>query len=131
MTPTGKSILCVEDNADDRELIQTYLGMEGYDVTFAITVAEGLSKAESGRFDLYLVDEHLPDGLGVDLVHQQRAFDSLTPLVFHSASTHVDPVKMALAVGAQAYITKPSDPDMVIQTITTLIAESRLKTPGH
>jgi DNA-binding response OmpR family regulator len=119
-----KRILCVDDHTDTCELIEFYLGDAGYEVIIARGIADSLPLIKKMHFDLYLIDEILRDGTGVELAHRIRAFDSTTPLVFHSASAHARDIRRGLDAGAQAYITKPSDPDEVIKIIKTLIAES-------
>jgi DNA-binding response OmpR family regulator len=122
MSPAKRRILCVEDNAEDCELLKTYLELEDYEVVFAHTMADGFHKAKSERFNLYLIDERLPDGLGSTLTRQIRVFDSKTPLIFYSASAYESDIQRGLDAGAQVYITKPSDPNQVIEVIKTLIA---------
>ena len=122
MLSTKKRILCVEDNTEDCELLKIYLELEDFEVVFARTMAEGFSKAKSDRFDLHLIDEHLPDGLGTDLTRQIRVLDSTTPIVFYSARAYESDIQRGLDAGAQAYITKPSDPNQVLEIIKTLIA---------
>jgi DNA-binding response OmpR family regulator len=117
-------ILCVDDDTDACELIEFYLGDVGYEVVIAKGVADSLLLIKKVHFDLYLIDEILRDGTGTELAHQIRAFDSTTPLVFHSASASARDIRRGLDAGAQTYITKPSDPDEVIEIIKTLIAES-------
>ena len=121
MSSTKKRILCVEDNAEDCDLLKTYLELEDYEVVFAHTGTEGFRMAKSERFDLHLIDECLPDGLGTDLTREIRVFDSTTPIVFYSASAYESDIQRGLDAGAQIYITKPCDPNHVIEIIKTLV----------
>jgi DNA-binding response OmpR family regulator len=120
---TKKRVLCVEDNPDDCDLIKTYLGWEDIEVVFAGTSAEGLLKAKTDRFDLFLIDEALPDGSGVDLTLQIRDFDTTTPILFHSAHCYASSIEKAFQAGAQQYIKKPSVPDDVVRIIKTHLGE--------
>jgi CheY-like chemotaxis protein len=59
--PTSKKqILCVDDHADTCELVMTLL--KDYEVTTAYSMADAIKQATAQKFDLYLLDNHLPDG---------------------------------------------------------------------
>jgi len=111
MTTTNlekKRILFVEDNADAQQLME--LTLTGYRVTIARDFNEGLRLARQRYFDLYILDNWLPGGTGVELCRQIRKFDPHTPIVFLSAVAHESDVREAFAAGAQIYITKPNIP---------------------
>lgn len=74
-----RRILCVEDYDDICDLVRTIL--ENYEIVLAHGKAEGLRKAQSGLFDLYLLDYYLPDGTGLDLAQLIRQFDDFTPIL--------------------------------------------------
>jgi CheY-like chemotaxis protein len=114
-------VLCVDDNQTDCELIKTYLNFVGIEVVLSDGIANALKLAMDQIFDLCLIDLKFPEGSGADLVRQIRRFDEKTPIVFHSASAYAEDIEGALNAGAQAYITKPSEPDAVIKIISDLI----------
>jgi len=116
----SKRVLCVEDHVDTAQMIEVFLGQEGYQVVLADTVAEGLRQARAAAFDLHLVDERLPDGSGIDLIRWIRDFDPETPIVFHSASAQPAFISQALGAGAQAFLVKPSDPQELAAAIALL-----------
>jgi len=109
MTKTNQSrkILHVEDDADNREMVS--LMLSEYQVTSVETYAEGLIAAKGHDFDLYLIDNNLEDGLGVDLCREIRRFDKDTPIVFCSGFTDEAHQRTALNFGASAFLTKPFD----------------------
>jgi CheY-like chemotaxis protein len=120
--PTNKKrILCVDDDSDNCELVKTYLGLAGYEVITASTISEGLRLAQEQHFDLYLIELRFPEGSGADLARRIHSFDPKTPLVFHSASAYAQDIQEGMDAGAQAYITKPSDPLAVIEIVKNLI----------
>ena len=127
MSTPGWRVLCVEDHQDTSELISVLLGMRGYQVTAAGTLAEGLRLAKSEQFDLYLLDERLPDGTGEELCGKIREFDPDTPIVIHSADARETTRKRLLSTCAQAFVTKPSDLDI----LSRIIAELLEKSAGH
>jgi two-component system, NtrC family, response regulator HydG len=117
-----KRILCVDDLDDFCQLIAAVLN--DYEVIPAHTKAEGLRKARQGRFDLYLLDYHLPDGTGLQLYFSIREFDSNTPALFVTTSDAIRNVQ-ALEVGAVGVIAKHHITDMLPQAVNSLLnAES-------
>src|SRR5512132_1902412 len=98
-----KHILCADDNEDTRAMMALLLDMCGYEVTTAGSLAETLPLTKKGGFDLLLLDGWYPDGLGLDLCKQIRAFDARTPIVFLSGLAYPSDIDKGLEAGAQAY----------------------------
>ena len=82
-------------------------------------MARGVELAQQQAFDLYLIDSRLPDGTGVEVCNKIRAFDTHTPILFwsgdHEEDGHAD------VAGAQAFITKPIDPNPFMRTLEELL----------
>jgi len=116
-----RRILCAEGHPDTREFLVIWLGFAGYEVSTTDTVSKSVRMASRLNFDLYLIGERFPDGSGFDLAERIRFFDQHTPLVFHSTQAYQTDIERGLKAGAQAYITKPSDPKRLVETITQLI----------
>lgn len=116
-----KQILCADDHEDTRAMMSCLLDMWGYEVVTAGSVAETISLTEESRFDLLILDGWYPDGLGVDLCKQIRAFDTRTPIVFLTAYAYQADIQKGLESGAQAYLTKPFEFDELEQTIEQFI----------
>jgi CheY-like chemotaxis protein len=114
-------ILFVEDHEDTRQVISLLLELDGYEVTAVQTVAEGAELARDSHFDLYLFDNYLPDGTGIELCQRVRQFDSRTPILFCSGSDFKDDEKQARTAGAQAYVTKPFDSEKLELAILRLL----------
>jgi CheY-like chemotaxis protein len=116
-----KQVLCSDDHEDTRALIALWLDLSGYEVTTVSCLAETLSLAQKGNFDLFILDSWYGDGLGVDLCKQIRRFDPRTPILFLSALAFQSDIDKGLAAGAQAYLTKPCDFDVLGETIEKFI----------
>jgi DNA-binding response OmpR family regulator len=112
-------ILCVEDDEESITMLRTLLELYGYKVSPASSLTEGLRLAVNEKFDLYLLDDWLPDGIGIDLCKKIRDFDSRTPILFYSAVAGKDAREEAINAGAQEYLLKPED----IATLETRIAQ--------
>ena len=121
MHPPRKRILCVEDDEDSSGLMTTLFELINYRVVIASTSAEALRLCQSERFDLYLLDSRLPDGTGAHLCQHIRSFDRVTPILFLSADAYPETQAEAFRVGAQAYLTKPVDPDVLKEMVRWLV----------
>jgi CheY-like chemotaxis protein len=98
-----KRILCVDDDSGTCELIAMIL--RDCQVTSAANKAEAIRLASSSNFDLIILDNNLPDGLGTEIAVLIRVSDQETPIIFSTADhslteTHLD------AIGAQRLIRK-------------------------
>ena len=116
-----RRVLYVEDHEDTRELITIVLRQRDFEVSNARTVDGGVKLASEERFDLYLLDSWLPDGSGLDLCLRIRKFDQATPILFYSAAAFEADRNMALSVGAQAYLIKPSQTSELCDLVSSLI----------
>jgi DNA-binding response OmpR family regulator len=118
-------VLYIEDHEDTRELVTLVLSQKSYEVVTGSTIKSGVALAGSQHFDLYLLDSWLPDGSGLDLCRQIRAFDPATPILFYSAAAYEIDRDQALNCGAQAYLIKPSHPSDLCSLVTSLIETHR------
>lgn len=121
MLARNQHILYVEDDADTREMATLLLEFRGYQVTTASSVAEGSNLARSEGFDLYLIDNHFADGTGIELIQQMRTFDTRTPIIVYSGSSIEEDLEEAINAGAQAYLIKPTEIEVLNQTISKLL----------
>jgi DNA-binding response OmpR family regulator len=113
-----KRILFVEDHKDTWEIVA--ISLIGYEIIFASNFDEGLRLARRRRFDLFILDNWLPDGSGVELCRLIREFDPHTPIVFYSGAAHKDDIQGGLSAGAQAYLIKPVSFEELKQAVEKL-----------
>jgi DNA-binding response OmpR family regulator len=114
-------ILCTEDDADTREVLRLLLEIDGFDVTCAMDSKQALSLARAENFDLYLLDNWLPDISGYVLCRKLREFDSTTPILFYSGAASPADKARAIAAGAQGYVIKPANLGVLIAEIRGLL----------
>jgi DNA-binding response OmpR family regulator len=110
----------VEDHEDNWDLV-AYILPE-YKIICARDFDEGLRLAWKRYFDLYILDNWLPGGLGIELCRRIRKFDPHTPILFYSAAALARNVQEALSAGAQAYLIKPVSFEELKQTVARLIS---------
>lgn len=115
------SILYVEDDADEREMISVYLSGQGYKIKTAETSAEAVQKAKTESFDLFMLDVRLPDGLGADLALQLRKMQPSTPIFYYTASALPEERLETMAKCGEAYLIKPDSFEDIESTIENLI----------
>lgn len=105
----GVSVLVLEDDGLLRRQLVAYLERAGADVTGVGDVAGARAALGSLVFDLALLDVHLPDGLGTDLLKEDR-FGPNTSVVVMTAEGGVAGAVEAMRLGALDYLTKPFEP---------------------
>jgi two-component system sensor histidine kinase BarA len=114
-------ILFIEDHADTRELVAFLLAQNNCNVTLADSNEQALALAQSNRFDLYMLDNWIIGGSGIALCEKLREFDSTTPILFYSGAAYESDKREAIASGAQAYLVKPVDNDVLVEVVFRLI----------
>jgi two-component system, OmpR family, response regulator len=100
-------ILVVDDEPSIIDAVATALRYEGYDVTEARTGRAGLSAAQTGNFDLIVLDVMLPDFDGFEVARRLRADSVATPIIFLTAKDALGDKVEGFTAGADDYVTKP------------------------
>ena len=100
-------ILVVEDDLEGRNVLVQGLVESGQEVTSAPDFADGLALAETGAFDVLIIDRMLPGGDGINIITALRAHGIMTPAVFLTALNEVDDRVAGLRAGGDDYIAKP------------------------
>ena len=116
-----KHILCSDEHEDTRTVMSLWLDLCGYEATTVGSLAETLPLVQKGIFDMFILEGRYSDGLGVDLCQQIRQFDKRTPILFLSGLAFQSDIDKGMAAGAQAYLPKPCDFDVLEQTIKKFI----------
>ena len=109
MNATAATILVVDDEPDLRTLYELTLLREGYRVQTAGSVGEAREQLQNQTFDAVITDMRLPDGLGMELLHELRAQQRGERCVVMTAYGSAENAVEALRSGAFDYLTKPVD----------------------
>jgi len=108
----GATVLCIEDNVANLELVaQILAGQSGIELIPATTGGIGIQLATSHVPDLVLLDLHLPDIPGTEILVRLRRDERTRgiPVIVLSADATSGQIERLLAAGATAYLTKPLD----------------------
>jgi DNA-binding NtrC family response regulator len=112
-----KSILVVDDERTQREILEMILSGEGYDVTTASSGEAALKFVAERRFDLVLTDLKMTGMSGLELLEKLVAFDKSIIVILLTAHGTVDSAFEAKELGAFAYLQKPYDRENLLETV--------------
>jgi len=127
----NKNILIVEDNEEIQFLLTDFLKAYGFSYACAYSVDEGvdiLKRSEAKKFDLVLLDLLFPDKNGLYFINEVRSdlkYEDLKIVVI-STLKEKKVILKALELGAEDYIAKPIDRDILSDKINTLISDTQL-----
>jgi len=128
---THALILVVDDEPDLRTLYELTLLREGYRVETAETLAQARARLAASHFDVVITDMRLPDGFGMDLLHdlrdQQRSEHCVVMTAYGSAENAVE----ALRAGAFDYLTKPVDLKQFRSVVASAARGTDAPQPGN
>jgi len=124
-------ILYVDDDAEMRDLVTFVLALSNYKVVAAESYDDALLLARADRFNLYLIDNWMPGGSGIELCQKLREFDPQTPILFYSGAVFEHDKQQAFAAGAQGYLVKPTANDVLIREVSRIILAARRTQAGE
>lgn len=102
-------VMIVDDDMTTVKLLQTLLQMDGFVVTVASKGLEAVELAQQNQPEVFLIDYHLADMEGIELLRQLREGEfSQTPIVMTSG---LDVREEVLKEGANEFLVKPFEPD--------------------
>lgn len=120
-------ILVVEDESEIRDLIVLHLKRSGLEVDAVSSAEEAFSKIENQTYSLLALDWMLPGASGVDITRRVRAQsgrDDLAILMVTARAEAADIVE-GLDAGADDYLTKPFEPQVLIARVRALLRRNR------
>ena len=119
----SKRILYIEDNPDNRLLVQRVLMVEGYIVEEAMDGPTGMKMVETNPPDLVLMDINLPDVDGYEVTARMKQLPSMlgVPIIAVTANVMKGDREKTLAAGCDGYIQKPIDIDLLPAQIESFL----------
>lgn len=126
----AEKILIVEDEEKIARMVELELLHEGYEVEKAFDGRMGLELAESGRFDLVLLDVMLPGLSGTEVLRRLRRSSDLPVIMLTARDATMDKVS-ALDGGADDYVTKPFEIEELLARIRVCLRKRAAKEIPH
>ncbi|MBC9032619.1 response regulator [Sphingomonas sp. JC676] len=111
------SILTVDDSPSLRMAIRIALTGAGYDVTEAGDGVEGLTAANSAKFDMIITDLNMPNMDGLTMIRELRKDPAQcgTPIIFLTTESDDAMKQQAKAAGATGWLVKPFVPEQLVK----------------
>ena len=126
MKNNDKNILLVEDDVNFGTILNDFLKLHSYNVTLAKNGIEGLEKFKKNSFGLCILDVMLPFKDGFTLAKEIRDLNKDVPLFFLTAKTLKDDVLKGYKLGADDYLTKPFDSDILLLKIKSIFKRKKI-----
>lgn len=117
----NKKILLVEDDPNFGTVLKDYLAMNGFDVTLAKNGMEGYEKFRKDPYDMCILDVMMPYKDGFTLAKEIREKNDRVPIIFLTARTMREDVLKGYKVGADDYLTKPFDSEVLLMKVRAML----------
>ncbi len=118
---TNKKILLVEDDPNFGTVLKDYLMLNDYAVTHAKDGLEGLIMFKNDDFDICILDVMMPRKDGFSLAKDIRSTNADIPIIFLTAKTMKEDVLRGYEVGADDYLNKPFDSEVLLYKIKAIL----------
>ena len=123
------SILVVDDNVANRDVLERRLTRDGHNVVTAVDGASALEHVTKLEFDLILLDLIMPSMSGFEVLRRLKASDQTgdIPVIVISALDELDSVVRCIESGAEDYLTKPFNPTLLRARVTASLEKKWLR----
>lgn len=117
----SKKILLVEDDPNFGTVLKDYLALNDYNVTHAKDGIDGLIMFKNAEYDLCILDVMMPRKDGFSLAQDIRSTNKEIPIIFLTAKTLKEDVLRGYQVGADDYLNKPFDSEVLLHKIKAIL----------
>jgi len=116
-------VLVVDDSNSIRDMVSFTLKGAGYETVEAADGQEGLTKAQSGAYDLVISDVNMPNMDGISLCQELRKLPAFKfiPILMLTTESSTDMKMKGKAAGATGWLVKPFNPEKLLATIKRVI----------
>ena len=128
MKTINKKILLVEDDPNFGVVLKDYLSMNDFDVVLAKNGMEGFERFKKDNYDICILDVMMPYKDGFTLAKEIRERNEHIPIVFLTAKTMKKDVLKGYKVGADDYLNKPFDSEVLLIKIKTILQKKSSNT---
>jgi DNA-binding NtrC family response regulator len=123
---TNETILVVDDESSQRQILAGYLKQKGYEVLEAGSGNKGIELAKNNQVDIVLTDYKMPDKTGIEVLKEIKIFNPEIAIVIVTAFGTIEDAVKAMKEGAYDYLTKPIDLDEVDLLVKRMIERQQL-----
>lgn len=120
---TNVTVLVVEDDPLQRRILEDILGDEGFAVASCTCAADAVRLASTQDFAIAIIDQQLPDRLGIELAQQLDAIRNPPRIIIYTAFASFESARDAVNLGVFAYVEKLSDPEELLQHVHRAAAD--------
>tara|TARA_B100000886_G_scaffold40437_1_gene25006 strand:- start:8440 stop:9138 length:699 start_codon:yes stop_codon:yes gene_type:complete len=120
MSTSRKKILIVEDDLNFGSILADFLRLHSFNITLSKNGIDGLKKFKSQSFDMCILDVMMPFKDGFTLAKEIRNINDSVPMIFLTAKSLKHDVIKGFKIGADDYIIKPFDSDILLLKIKSL-----------
>ena len=117
-------ILLVEDDQSFGAVLKDYLMMNNYEVTLATDGELGLKEFMENEFDIGIFDVMMPKKDGFSLAEDVKRINKNMPIIFLTAKNLREDILKGYQIGADDYITKPFDTELLLYKIKAILQRS-------
>jgi DNA-binding response OmpR family regulator len=114
-------LLLAEDDLDFGNILSQYVTLSGFEVALARNGREAWDLFHTSRPDICVLDVMMPEMDGFTLAEKLRAEEPGIPFIFLTAKSLREDIIKGLKLGADDYITKPFDPEMLMLRINNIL----------
>jgi len=114
-------VLIAEDDRDFGDILTQYVTISGFEVTLARDGKEAWEKFKENKPDLCVLDVMMPEMDGFTLAEKIKQSHGDMPIIFLTAKSLKEDIVRGLKIGADDYITKPFDPEVLILRINNIL----------
>ncbi|MFD2245485.1 response regulator transcription factor [Pontibacter ruber] len=129
MADTAIHILLAEDDPNFGIVLKDYLEMHDYEVTLCKDGNQGSTAFRKGKYDLCILDVMMPEKDGFTLAREIKKLDTNVPIIFLTAKTLKEDMLEGFKIGADDYITKPFDSEVLLYKIKAVLNRKGGVTP--
>jgi DNA-binding NtrC family response regulator len=121
-------LLVIDDDPVSCRLVEAIFLPEGFEVTSAHDAKSGMLRAKAEPFELVILDLHLPDRDGIEILERLRQQDPTRPVLMLTGHVDMKTAIRAMRLGAFDYLTKPIDPDELLVVVRRAIETRAMRT---
>jgi two-component system OmpR family response regulator len=127
---SNKKILLVEDDPNFGIVLKDYLTLSNFDVVHAKDGIEGLIMFKNQDYDLCILDVMMPRKDGFSLAEDIRKNNKEIPIIFLTAKTMKEDILKGYQVGADDYLNKPFDSEVLLYKISAILQRKGVDKEG-